>query len=303
MENINSRTSRIPIILHGILDLIQINKLLFPGYSIYSNLNIIICKRIVNTIQQQNSQGHELRLESFIHDFALLRQFEYSEKSITFICINLNTESLNLVQLFYPSATDRYIYENLTETESLDKYPNYFIPVSPPTLLNSSPAISPHPQHTRLYDDRISCIIKDKLYLSGSAGAENLSQLLELGITHILNITDLIPNYFQDELDEHGEQLLSYMNIAIPDCGSIQISNYFTSAFEFIDTAIDFKGRVLIHCFAGKSRSATIVIGYIMKRTKWTFQEAMKYVQSCREIIEPNFGFCTQLMEYEKTIL
>jgi len=41
-------------------------------------------------------------------------------------------------------------------------------------------------------------------------------------------------------------------------------------AFDFIDTHRK-NTNVLVHCFVGVSRSATIIIGYIMKTKNFTF--------------------------------
>jgi protein-tyrosine phosphatase len=58
-----------------------------------------------------------------------------------------------------------------------------------------------------------------------------------------------------------------------------------------------------VHCFAGKSRSASIVIAYIMQLNNWQFSKAFEYVYEKRDVIDPNFGFCAQLINYEKQII
>jgi len=60
---------------------------------------------------------------------------------------------------------------------------------------------------------------------------------------------------------------------------------------------------VLVNCFAGISRSSTIVIAYMMKYHNMTFDEAFNYVQSKRWIVNPNPNFRIILKNYERYLL
>ena len=60
------------------------------------------------------------------------------------------------------------------------------------------------------------------------------------------------------------------------------------------------ENRVLVHCLAGMSRSATIVIAYLLATTAMTTTEATEFVRSKRSIIRPNYGFINQLEQYEE---
>lgn len=57
---------------------------------------------------------------------------------------------------------------------------------------------------------------------------------------------------------------------------------------------------VLINCFAGISRSSTIVIAYMMKYHNMTFNNAFNYVKSKRWIVNPNPNFQIILKNYEQ---
>lgn len=57
----------------------------------------------------------------------------------------------------------------------------------------------------------------------------------------------------------------------------------------------------LIHCQMGKSRSASFVIGYLMKHENMTLDKAYNFLVNKHEIL-PNISFMRQLMNYEKKI-
>lgn len=57
---------------------------------------------------------------------------------------------------------------------------------------------------------------------------------------------------------------------------------------------------MLVHCYAGVSRSATTVIAYLMVEKGAGFIDAANFVRKRRPIIFPNTGFQKQLAELEK---
>merc|ERR1711933_223390 len=84
---------------------------------------------------------------------------------------------------------------------------------------------------------------------------------------------------------------------------SVSILPYFVKAIRFIEAVRDENSgkndnRILIHCHAGISRSATITIAYLMYSWKLTMFDAITHVQSKRYIIQPNQGFKNQLLDF-----
>ncbi len=77
---------------------------------------------------------------------------------------------------------------------------------------------------------------------------------------------------------------------------------YFNEAFDFINNAKDNKCTILIHCQMGKSRSATILIAYLMKFYNYSYDGAFNYVKKLRKIVNPNAGFVKQLKLFEKFV-
>eukprot|EP00756_Hemistasia_phaeocysticola_P067117 Hpha_TRINITY_DN9730_c0_g1::TRINITY_DN9730_c0_g1_i1::g.10260::m.10260 len=68
---------------------------------------------------------------------------------------------------------------------------------------------------------------------------------------------------------------------------------------EFIERAKAEGGKVMVHCQAGISRSASIVIGYLMRTQSRTLKDALFFVKDRRSQAGPNVHFCTQLGEME----
>ncbi|XP_069326085.1 dual specificity protein phosphatase 19 isoform X2 [Eulemur rufifrons] len=59
-------------------------------------------------------------------------------------------------------------------------------------------------------------------------------------------------------------------------------------------------GVVLVHCNAGVSRAAAIVIGFLMNSEETSFTSAFSLVKNARPSICPNSGFMEQLRTYQE---
>lgn len=70
------------------------------------------------------------------------------------------------------------------------------------------------------------------------------------------------------------------------------------TVFNFIEHG-KHHGQILVHCHKGISRSASFVIGYLMKKNEMTLEEALSHVQSVRPVAQPNNSFMEQLRRYE----
>ena len=52
----------------------------------------------------------------------------------------------------------------------------------------------------------------------------------------------------------------------------------------------------------GASRSAAIVIAFLMKEYNWKFMKAYDFLKIKRKVVSPNTGFALQLRNYEVTL-
>ena len=60
---------------------------------------------------------------------------------------------------------------------------------------------------------------------------------------------------------------------------------------------------LLVHCHAGASRSATATVAILMAMLQWPLARAFKHVKARRGVVQPNIGFCDQLLHFERTLL
>ena len=124
------------------------------------------------------------------------------------------------------------------------------------------------------------------LYLGNNESAKDKKMLKYLEITHILVVGFFLHEYYPNSF--------IYKTIEIEDNESTQIINWFIPAFEFIEQA----GKCLVHCRAGKSRSSSIVIAYLMYVGQFSYEQARTYVNSKHQDSEPNKGFVKQLQNF-----
>ena len=84
---------------------------------------------------------------------------------------------------------------------------------------------------------------------------------------------------------------LKYKVINILDNSNQSLLRHFPAAIAFIKDGIARGGGVLVHCYAGVSRSATCVIAYLMQEREMSFEQAFSFASKRRPVIFPNMGF------------
>ena len=128
------------------------------------------------------------------------------------------------------------------------------------------------------------------LFIGSIGTASNLKILKETGITHIVCAAKGVEAYYPNKF--------TYLKLDLLDTENEDIKKYFDEAGEFINKALKEKGKVLVHCHAGISRSSTICLAYIIKYKKIGYDKAIKMVREKRSKISPNVGFEKQLTMY-----
>lgn len=147
-------------------------------------------------------------------------------------------------------------------------------------------------QQSQFYDNKVLypeiSKITDKIYLGNEDAQRSKDLLKEFGITHILVCAYGIKQFFPNEF--------IYKSVDLDDSIKQDLTEYIPEAIKFIDSA----ERIFVHCQAGISRSPAIVIAYLIYREKMTYEQAKAFVKERRRCINPNSGFESQLIKYQK---
>ncbi|XP_040004158.1 dual specificity protein phosphatase 16 [Xiphias gladius] len=133
------------------------------------------------------------------------------------------------------------------------------------------------------------------LYLGCQRDVLNKDLMQQNEIAYVLNASNTCPK--PDFIPESH-----FLRVPVNDSFCEKILPWLDRSVEFIEKAKASNARVLVHCLAGISRSATIAIAYIMKRMDMSLDEAYRFVKEKRPTISPNFNFLGQLLDFEKKI-
>ena len=133
------------------------------------------------------------------------------------------------------------------------------------------------------------------VYLGDLDAAINYQSLLANNITAVLTVAAYTNISYTPY---HG---IEHMVIEADDDPRFNLKQYFETAINFIEKA-RLSGNVLINCFAGISRSASVLIAYLMKMERMDLNSAFRVVKERRWKVNPNYGFVGQLEQYEKEV-
>ncbi|MEW5317279.1 MAG: hypothetical protein WDW38_008590 [Sanguina aurantia] len=148
---------------------------------------------------------------------------------------------------------------------------------------------------TKSFKKYPSQIIPGLLYLGDWDHAAAVDRLEELGISRVVTVhnnpeTLKLPSHFK------------HYRAELPDIESADISSLFNATYEFIEQARAKGQGVLVHCGAGVSRSATLVMMYLMRHNGWSAGKARELVEERRSLVMPNDGFWRTLCALEGSL-
>jgi len=104
---------------------------------------------------------------------------------------------------------------------------------------------------------------------------------------------------------------ITYLGLQLSDDSTEDIRAVFRQAGRWIADALGANdsgeeatvkpSKVLINCWAGISRSATLAIAFLMEHRNLNLKQAIRQVKLARDV-SPNRGFLEQLVQFEREL-
>lgn len=95
----------------------------------------------------------------------------------------------------------------------------------------------------------------------------------------------------------------TYLHVSVKDDPSQDLRNTFIKTCKFVEPFLSRGSGVLVHCQAGKSRSAAVVGALLIARYGLLADEALKIIRRCHPRSDPNHSFCLQLKHWQEDVL
>jgi len=140
--------------------------------------------------------------------------------------------------------------------------------------------------------NEISEVIPNKLYLGCQMRASNDDELLSLGITHILSVTNHI----------NPIKGLQHKHFVMSDFGKTELNTVLDEVYPFMESAQESQNKLFVHCTLGQNRSATIVVAFLMKNKGLTLYEAHRMVKQKRAVVQIHQNYAKMLLKLEKEL-
>lgn len=127
-------------------------------------------------------------------------------------------------------------------------------------------------------------------------------------------------NLMSDAMIDEPVEGIEYKTVAMEDDEDEQLVTHLDECFEFMNKAnVDgnespknkaplkkqetkASKAVLVHSYFGMSRSAAVILAYLMKEKGQTLREAYDHLKQCHTTTNPNDNFIVQLLRLEQEL-
>ena len=133
------------------------------------------------------------------------------------------------------------------------------------------------------------------LLVGDKSTAKDRAALSRLHVRYILNAT---PPLTGGGVANFFEAAFEYLRLPLRDTAGETLGAYVQEACDFLQRArVRADGRVFVHCNEGRSRSAALVVAYLIRCHGKSADEALAMVRAARPQACPRDNFWRQLQE------
>jgi protein-tyrosine phosphatase len=172
-----------------------------------------------------------------------------------------------------------------------NKVYNFDLEKSTQIVPRMEPVLPWYKQYSYFYSTSNQII--NGLFLGSSFNAYCLNELKANNIGVVINVTWEIDNYHENTTD------IKYYKFPVLDDNNDDIVPILTQTYDIIDRHLTQGDNILVHCYMGASRSASVIIYYLMNKNNWTYNQARTYVSAKRPLVNLSQKFNTILKSFE----
>lgn len=137
------------------------------------------------------------------------------------------------------------------------------------------------------------CVYEPGLYLYSEPKAEQLAQF-----DIVINVAKELPNLQLSLTTSRNSATYHF----VPWQHTSQICQDFPRLVEVIESGLAQHRKILIHCQCGISRSASLIVAFLMKHEKLNLNDAYNMLKQKAPLISPNMTLIFQLMEWNSIL-
>lgn len=146
-------------------------------------------------------------------------------------------------------------------------------------------------KHYDIFSEFEATEIIPNLYLGSINSCYDKKELKKRNIKKIISVISGFQPPYPNEFEYIVINAMDSLNTKLEEC--------FDDVCDEITKSIDDEDAILVHCVAGRSRSCSIILAYLMREYGMKIEEGLKMIKMKRSIVEPNTEFLKQLKKYE----
>ena len=138
--------------------------------------------------------------------------------------------------------------------------------------------------------------IHNGIYLGSKSALELADDLRADGLRAVVRLDRAFPLTLASS---HWPPDFSVLYLPIEDAAPVP-DGVFAKVTDFMHQHLSGEEKVLVHCQMGISRSATMVLAYLIEYENMSLPEAFKLVRANRSIVWPHMALIRSLVEHYK---